>query len=356
MGAAKLVLLSKQAGKQGSIFEAKMSPANGPTVEVPKDEQVDDGNSEALSSIGTTIDSAMSCSSLGCNYVNGRRYHAFREGRYPLPNDEGEQYRGDLNSYLFKDVCDGKLFLAPLRPPAPQKVLELGTGTGSWAIDMGERFPDAQVVGVDLSRIQPGFMPNVDFQVDDVESEWLHPTDFDFIFLRELSVYIQDPRKLFERAFQHLKPGGWIECQDLELAAYSDDGSLPEGAPLQRLFEVIRAVKDIGEHYGAENHNHLPLIGDFLREAGFTRVEKTMDRKIPWSPWAHHDPRELYWGKCMSVSVDTFLPFAPKLLSDGGIQDPVEIDKIIEGSRRAVRDDRVHPYSNFIVWIAQKPL
>lgn len=131
-----------------------------------------------------------------------RRYHAFREGRYPLPNDEGEQYRGDLNSYLFKDVCDGKLFLAPLRPPGPQKVLELGTGTGSWAIDMGERFPDAQVVGVDLSRIQPGFMPNVDFQVDDVESEWLHPTDFDFIFLRELSVYLQDPRKLFERALQ----------------------------------------------------------------------------------------------------------------------------------------------------------
>lgn len=159
----------------------------------------------------------------------------------------------------------------------------------------------------------------------------------------------------FPHRTRHLKPGGWIEVQDLELAAYSDDGTLPEGAPLKRLFEVIRAVKDIGEHYGAPNHDHLPLIGGLLREVGFTRVEKKMDRKIPWSPWAHHDPRELYWGKCMSVSVDTFLPFAPKLLADGGV-DPSEIDGIIEGSRRTVRDDRIHPYSKFIVWIAQKPL
>ncbi|EMR62231.1 putative methyltransferase domain-containing protein [Eutypa lata UCREL1] len=262
----------------------------------------------------------MSYSSLGCNYVNGRRFHAFREGRYPLPNDEGEQYRGDLNSYLFQDICEGKMFLASLEE-SPRKVLELGTGTGSWAIDMAERYPDAQIVGVDLSRIQPSFMTNVDFQVDDVESEWLHPTDFDFIFMRELSVYIQDPRKLFERAFRHLKPGGWIECQDLELAAYSDDGTLPEGAPLRRLFDVIRVVKDIGGHYGAENH--LPLIGGFLREAGFTRVEQSMHRKIPWSPWA---------------------------------QDPREISGIIEGSRRTVRDDSLHPYSNFVIWTAQKPL
>ena len=133
---------------------------------------------------------------------NSKRYHTFREGRYPLPNDESEQYRGDLNSYLFRDVMDGATYLSPLPEEGPEKVLELGTGTGSWAIDMAERFPDCEIVGVDLSRIQPGFMPNVDFQVDDVESEWLHPTDFDFIFMRELSVYIQDPSKLFERAFQ----------------------------------------------------------------------------------------------------------------------------------------------------------
>lgn len=119
-----------------------------------------------------------------------------------MPNDEDEQYRGDLNAYLFQDIMGGKLFLAPLREPGPGKVLELGTGTGTWAIDLAERFPDAQITGVDLSRIQPGFMPNVDFQVDDVESEWLHPTDFDLIFMRELSVYIRDPRQLFERAFR----------------------------------------------------------------------------------------------------------------------------------------------------------
>ena len=90
-----------------------------------------------------------------------KRYHTFREGRYPLPNDESEQYRGDLNSYLFRDVMDGATYLSPLPEEGPEKVLELGTGTGSWAIDMAERFPDCEIVGVDLSRIQPSFMTNV---------------------------------------------------------------------------------------------------------------------------------------------------------------------------------------------------
>ena len=31
-------------------------------------------------------------------YENGRRYHAFREGEYVLPNDEAEQDRLDLVS------------------------------------------------------------------------------------------------------------------------------------------------------------------------------------------------------------------------------------------------------------------
>jgi len=37
--------------------------------------------------------------------------------------------------------------------------MDVGTGTGIWAIDMADRFPNAQVKGIDLSPIQPNWVP-----------------------------------------------------------------------------------------------------------------------------------------------------------------------------------------------------
>lgn len=48
---------------------------------------------------------------------------------------------------------DGKLFLAPVKEPS--KVLDIGTGTGIWAMDFGDEFSEAEVIGTDISPIQP---------------------------------------------------------------------------------------------------------------------------------------------------------------------------------------------------------
>ena len=50
----------------------------------------------------------------------------------------------DIVHHLVKLVLDGKLFLAPIGDN-PQRVLDLGCGTGIWAIEMGDLFPSAQV-------------------------------------------------------------------------------------------------------------------------------------------------------------------------------------------------------------------
>lgn len=49
-------------------------------------------------------------------YENGRRYHANVEGRikYPLPNDESEQEREDMNHNLALLIMRDKLFYAPI--------------------------------------------------------------------------------------------------------------------------------------------------------------------------------------------------------------------------------------------------
>lgn len=71
-------------------------------------------------------------------FENSRRYHKFQEGRYHFPNDEPEQEREDMKHAMIVNLCNGKLHFAPLENP--QKVLDIGTGTGIWAIDSKRPF------------------------------------------------------------------------------------------------------------------------------------------------------------------------------------------------------------------------
>ena len=47
-------------------------------------------------------------------YENGRRYHAFRAGNYPIPNDEKEQDRLDFVGFLQAKQVHGLINLTTL--------------------------------------------------------------------------------------------------------------------------------------------------------------------------------------------------------------------------------------------------
>jgi tRNA G46 methylase TrmB len=54
-------------------------------------------------------------------------------------------------------LLDGKLLLAPVTKNI-ETVLDIGTGTGIWAIDFADEFPETNIIGTDLSPIQPNLM------------------------------------------------------------------------------------------------------------------------------------------------------------------------------------------------------
>jgi metalloendopeptidase OMA1, mitochondrial len=90
---------------------------------------------------------------------------------YHFPNDEAEAERLDLQYEVLKQVLDGKSHLAPLsKKRPPRRILDIGTGTGTWCIEMGDAFPGATVIGTDLSpTLMPSVSsPNVSFLVDDL--------------------------------------------------------------------------------------------------------------------------------------------------------------------------------------------
>lgn len=128
---------SPRAGS--SPTEAAASPGSAPFVAHFAPDETIEADDDTASDAGYESDSASRASTSICSTVrdyefeNNRRYHRFQEGRYQFPNDEPEQEREDMKHAMIVHLCQGKLHYAPL--DNPQKILDVGTGTGIWAID-----------------------------------------------------------------------------------------------------------------------------------------------------------------------------------------------------------------------------
>lgn len=99
-----------------------IEPASGP------DEEDEFDTTDGIDTRSTGSASATS-SIYAHTYENGRRYQCFKNGRYPIPNDDNEQDREDMKHAMMLELTDGELFYAPIGDN-PQSILDIGTGTG----------------------------------------------------------------------------------------------------------------------------------------------------------------------------------------------------------------------------------
>jgi len=80
------------------------------------------------------------------------------------------------------------------------------------AIEFADAFPHIEVLGVDLSPIQPQLVPsNLKFEVDNLEDDWAFSHKFDFIFSRQMIVAIENWPRLVGQVYEWVNPPPFFE-------------------------------------------------------------------------------------------------------------------------------------------------
>jgi len=252
--------------------------------------------------------------------------------------------------HLITLLCDGKLFTAPINP-AGMRILDIGTCTGIWAIQMGDKYPTAEIFGNDLSPIQPGWVPpNVKFFVDDIEAPWASSQKYDFIHSRYMAASIKDWPALMESIYENVSPGGWVEFQDYDTACFSQDNTIPPGYKATELMDNLRkALAMVGRELDPG-----PFLKGWVEDAGFINITHKV-LPLPIGMW----PREKKLkevGAFMTLQYTEgmealTIPFTQIL---GWQKEEVEVFNA--QVRNDVRNKNIHSMHQFHIVTAQKPL
>lgn len=238
--------------------------------------------------------------------IYGHTYHG--SGRRLFPNDAVEDRRLRLQHELYQLCLDGRLHHVklpierletrgrgvgegddtpdhydPTTSPRFQ-ILEVGAGNGAWAVDVARRYPNADVLGIDIgSTLLPKDVPpNLTFEIADAAEPW-PPRLYDFIHVRNVvGGGIDDWEGLMAEVISHLKPGGALEFSEIRPQfhrvdtgaanrAPDDDGSISEA-----IDEYQRCIAKFTKEQGVD-YDPVPRVMAYLEHAPIEDLRERVD-------------------------------------------------------------------------------
>ncbi|EFX06127.1 hypothetical protein CMQ_4196 [Grosmannia clavigera kw1407] len=177
---------------------------DGDDLEEDRDSAYDDTFSALTASLSSSV--------LQYRSFHGRTFHSDKYNAYFVPNDNQQQESLDIS-------------------------------------DFGDKFPNAQVIGTDISPIQSIWVPpNTKFEMEDATQSWTWPdNEFDFIHMRYLVGAISDWNALFAQAYRCCAPSGWFESCEIHVEHLCDDGTDQKAPVLKQFWRLYEeAVPIIG--------------------------------------------------------------------------------------------------------------
>ncbi|KAI0673225.1 S-adenosyl-L-methionine-dependent methyltransferase [Trametes maxima] len=269
----------------------------------------------------------------------GRLFHSHGSSPYPLPVDAEEQQRQNgLNELLRKLIGDFSVGpareLLALTPGEQRRVVDLGTGTGQWVLDVAREFPHVRFYGVDIVPIATRYPPpNVIFEMHDIMEPFRYASGtIDMVHARSITMAIRDYRALLQEVGRMLRRGGlFVSCEWGRYPIMADGSDITVRAPrMCAFFDALHET--LGVRRGIE-----PIASRIPRMLEDSRQFTDIQAKRFYAPvgdWpAGPDVREM--AQDLRRMMEVYARSMGAVLSDGPFS--AHADALVQGYIRDLR-------------------
>ncbi|KAK4545288.1 hypothetical protein LTR36_003468 [Oleoguttula mirabilis] len=311
-----------------------------------------DSSSKPVSPVDTLIDveeltQDVASQPYTFTYQNGRRYASTDLGHYYMPNDRPEIHRLNEQHFVLTTAKGGSLHDTPLTKRDGFKILDIGCGSGIWCLQMAEDYPDAMIMGMDVSPVQPTSKPaNVEWIVPlDMEKEWPFAEDyFDFVHLSLVHGCVADWAAMMGKIVRHLAPGGFVEHQEFSLCRqYTldlNDQPMPMSDTLSDLPPLLRWGRLMEQ--AAEKRGRVlqlgPKLASFQHSAGLQDVTEKVYR-ITTGTWPHDPQQRMLGARNMLSALQGMEGFTTVMFTTALGWSLEDTRAFVEEVKRDLRDD-----------------
>ena len=211
--------------------------------------------------------------------IEGRRHRI--DTSYLLPKDDIETNRLDFQHHALQRVL-GANYKAPIDPDFLRSILDVGTGTGQWVMDLAREYPHSRVVGIDIEAppAKETTPLNCVFYEGDILKGLPFPNfTFDYVHQRLLVDAIPAIKWPFviSELVRVTRPGGWVELLE------SGDVYHRMG-PAQK---HLKKIWDAGIAQAGFDLSLMPLLNTMLIDAKLGGVKLEII-EVPLGKWAGH--------------------------------------------------------------------
>ncbi|KIO17257.1 hypothetical protein M407DRAFT_228858 [Tulasnella calospora MUT 4182] len=289
---------------------------------------------------------------------------------YDLPVDSAEHSRLDLQHELVRLMLGGKLYKQPELVQATlsaaenhkRQILDVGAGSGKWAIEIAETFPDAEILGIDLSLpsvLQDPSHPvpsNCAFKIADANCD-MDKLDniFDIVHQRCVESGINDSDLFFYDAARILRPNGLLLLVAVNPQLVDEKGRM---LPIQRpgnegyshYQHMLGCMLEVHMKKGPFRLGHALWKSMLENNPNYTdvRVEEVL---VPIGPWpVNMGETERRLAELMQEDILLVSPaFKAIFLRDGDLSEEF-VGKLIDGVMKEIRElpPQVHGYVKWV--------
>jgi SAM-dependent methyltransferase len=232
-----------------------------------------------------------------------------------------------------------RLYTSPV-PQDVQRILDVGTGSGSWAIEIARAFPRAAITGTDVTPPTMAESENLTFMESNAEKQWpFPPNHFDFIHGRMLVGAILDWPSFLERCYAHLTPGGMLElpetCYPWD-SALAAEGVTPINSPFLRWSSLA------GQAWARAGFDNFHVLRHEYRltRLGFVDLEHD-ETRWPVGPWAIDERQRNIGTLCLRIYSMFMKTIGVKILTMNGFVETEEAELLTAAAIKDVEENHM---------------